>query len=146
MPGRRDIVVCTQALRDEGLSRHYLAPARYARPALSSRLHHDLRALGLPAHTGAAWSADAPYRETAQEIAQGCTEGILVADMEAAAVFAVAERRGAAAAAVFVSPPSWKTTPRWPTCSRASPTPTPASPCAAGYRACAPPMRRARAP
>ncbi|MEU7148630.1 phosphorylase [Streptomyces sp. NPDC045456] len=99
-----DIVVCSRALRDEGLSRHYLAPARYARPApaLSSRLHQGLRAHGLPAHTGAAWSTDAPYRETAQEVAQCRTEGILVADMEAAAVFAVAEHRGAAAAAVFV--------------------------------------------
>ncbi|GCD40866.1 phosphorylase [Streptomyces paromomycinus] len=99
-----DVVVCSQALRDEGLSRHYLAPARYARPAsaLSRSLHRTLRTHGLPARTGAAWSTDAPYRETVQEVTRYGAEGILVADMEAAAVFAVAEYRGTAAAATFV--------------------------------------------
>lgn len=47
------------------------------------------------------WSTDALCRETAQGAAPCRTEGILVADREAAAVFAVTEHRAAAAAAEF---------------------------------------------
>ncbi|MEW2577779.1 nucleoside phosphorylase [Streptomyces syringium] len=98
-----EIVVCTRALRDEGLSHHYLTPSRYVRPsiALSSALLDTLATQGVRARAGAAWSTDAPYRETEQEVAQYGAEGVLVADMEAAGVLAVAEHRGADAAAAF---------------------------------------------
>lgn len=50
---------------------------------------------------GSTWTTDAPYRETAEEIAQYRDEGILTVDMEAAALFTVARLSGLAAASVF---------------------------------------------
>ncbi|MFC5720857.1 nucleoside phosphorylase [Streptomyces gamaensis] len=99
-----DLVVCTRALRDEGLSRHYLAPARYARPstALTDHLVRTLQTTGLAVRQGPGWSTDAPYRETHGEVLLYSSDGILTADMEAAGVFAVAEHRGVNAAALFV--------------------------------------------
>ncbi|GHG83793.1 hypothetical protein GCM10018779_67130 [Streptomyces griseocarneus] len=101
------LVVCNRALRDEGVSRHYLAPSRYALPsaALTGQLADALQAHGATVREGTGWSTDAPYRETHAEVEQYSAEGILTADMEAAGVFAVAEHRAAAAAAV--SP--WRT-------------------------------------
>ncbi|MDI3408920.1 nucleoside phosphorylase [Streptomyces cavernicola] len=100
-----DLVVCTQALRDEGVSHHYLAPGTTVEPSetLTGRLAGALTALGTPVRQGMAWTTDAPYRETAAEVAHHRARGVLAADMEAAAVFAVAQHRAVPAAAVFVA-------------------------------------------
>jgi uridine phosphorylase len=99
-----DLVVCDAAVRDEGLSHHYLPPARYARP--SSELTEALAArLSKGGHTfkrGATWTIDAPYRETAEELRHYRDDGVLTVEMEAAAVFAVAQHRRLQAAAGFV--------------------------------------------
>ncbi|MGK5543379.1 nucleoside phosphorylase [Streptomyces sp. URMC 127] len=99
-----DVVACTRALRDEGLSHHYLAPSRYAHPSsvLTDHLVQILRASGLTVRQGPGWSTDAPYRETHGEVSTYSSDGILTVDMEAAGVFAVAEHRGVSAAALFV--------------------------------------------
>ncbi|MEU1311024.1 nucleoside phosphorylase [Streptomyces cinnamoneus] len=98
-----DLVVCTQALRDEGLSHHYLAPSRYAHPSgtLTDHLTQALQTADLTVRRGPTWSTDALYRETHAEIAAYSAAGILTADMEAAGVFAVAEHRDVNAAALF---------------------------------------------
>ncbi|GLF97372.1 nucleoside phosphorylase [Streptomyces yaizuensis] len=98
-----DLVVCDSALRDEGVSHHYLPPQARIRPSpdLTDRLVESLRALDVPVRRGPGWTTDAPYRETAAEIAGYGSLGVLTADMEAAGVFAVAEYRGIEAAAVF---------------------------------------------
>jgi uridine phosphorylase len=98
-----DLVVCTRALRDEGVSYHYLAPARSILPSgsLTAHLRQALGVQGATVRHGTGWSTDAPYRETTAEIEQHSADGVLVADMEAAAVFAVAEHRKIDAAAVF---------------------------------------------
>jgi uridine phosphorylase len=98
-----EIVVCDNALRDEGLSYHYLAPGPEIRPSkvLSERLVEALRGAGVTVRRGTGWTADAPYRETAAEVARYGEAGVLTADMEAAGLFAVAEHRGIDAAAVF---------------------------------------------
>jgi uridine phosphorylase len=101
--GPGTIVVCTRAVRDEGLSHHYLPPGRYAQPSsgltagLAARLSRGSR----PARQGATWTTDAPYRETREEITCYGKAGVLTCDMEAAGLFAVAACRGMRAAAVF---------------------------------------------
>ena len=94
-----DAVVCTAALRDEGTSSHYLAPARFAHP--DPTLREALTAAAPSAASGPTWSTDAPYRETLEEIAAYRDEGIVTVDMEAAALFAVGERLGVRAASLF---------------------------------------------
>ncbi|MFE9661817.1 nucleoside phosphorylase [Streptomyces sp. NPDC005955] len=99
-----DLVVCDSALRDEGVSYHYLPPQAHISPSsdLTGRLVDSLRTLEIPLRLGSGWTTDAPYRETAAEIAGYSRLGVLTADMEAAGVFAVAEHRSIEAAAVFV--------------------------------------------
>lgn len=98
-----DIVVCSQAIRDEGVSHHYLPPAQYARPsaALTDRLKGALAQAAVPYTEGPTWTIDAPYRETVEEARHYQREGVQTVEMEAAAVFAVAEHRGVAATAAF---------------------------------------------
>ncbi|MER7109437.1 nucleoside phosphorylase [Streptomyces sp. NPDC000229] len=98
-----ELVVCDNALRDEGVSHHYLPPGSRVRPSkgLSERLAEALRGRGVTVRRGSGWTTDAPYRETAAEVTRYGRLGVLTADMEAAGVFAVAERRGVDAAAVF---------------------------------------------
>ncbi|MEQ7010868.1 nucleoside phosphorylase [Actinopolymorpha sp. B17G11] len=99
-------VVADRALRDEGLSHHYLPPARFCTPSteLAARLTRELQtnAGTTSVRVGTTWTTDAPYRETAEEVRRYQTEGVLTVEMEAAAVFAVAEVRGYDAAAGFV--------------------------------------------
>ncbi|MBB4781846.1 nucleoside phosphorylase [Streptomyces rapamycinicus] len=101
LPGT--LVVCREALRDEGVSRHYLPPTASIRPSpdLTDHLVRTIRATRVPARSGPTWTTDAPYRETEAEVAQYGASGVLTADMEAAAVFAVAAYRAVHAAAVF---------------------------------------------
>ncbi|MFF9076573.1 nucleoside phosphorylase [Streptomyces sp. NPDC014646] len=99
-----ELVVCDRALRDEGVSHHYLAPGSHVRPSrsLTECLVGALRARDVAVRRGTGWTTDAPYRETAAEVARYGSDGTLTADMEAAGVFAVAKHRRVAAAAAFV--------------------------------------------
>ncbi|MFQ5400755.1 MAG: nucleoside phosphorylase [Anaerolineae bacterium] len=88
-----DLIVADRALRDEGVSHHYLPSARFALPSpvLTQRLRRALDSKGLSYQVGATWTTDAPYRETSREIAQYQEEGVLAVEMETAALFAVAQ-------------------------------------------------------
>lgn len=98
-----DVVAASKALRDEGTSHHYLPSEQYVAASLelTAVVQQALAQQNISFATGPVWSTDAPYRETAVEVAQYQQEGILTVDMEAAALFAVAEYRGLAATAVF---------------------------------------------
>ena len=98
-----DVVVCERAIRDEGVSHHYLPPARYAQasPGLTQKLDDALRQAGLGAVRGASWTIDTPYRETVEEARHYQEEGVLCVEMEAAALFAVAQHRGVEMASAF---------------------------------------------
>lgn len=100
-----DVIVAQAAIRDEGTSHHYLPAGRTvaADPSLAARLVALLSRDGTPPRAGTVWSTDAPYRETAQEIALHGRGGALGVDMEAAAILAVAEVRGVEAGAVLVA-------------------------------------------
>lgn len=99
-----DMIVCTSAIRDEGVSYHYLEAAKYAYPSqwLTARLAQSLEQAGHTPILGSSWTIDAPYRETIAEARHYQQEGIMTVEMEAAALFAVAHYRGVAMAAAFV--------------------------------------------
>jgi uridine phosphorylase len=89
-------VLIDRALRDEGTSRHYVAPASIAEgdPLLLARAWPALQSLTVPVHRGMTWTTDAPYRETEQDIATARAEGAMAVEMEAAALYAFAQARG----------------------------------------------------
>jgi uridine phosphorylase len=88
-------VVIDRALRDEGTSYHYLPPAEFseADPALVDAVMGALRERRLQVYRGAAWTTDAPFRETAGAIERCRERGILAVEMEAAALYAFARAR-----------------------------------------------------
>jgi uridine phosphorylase len=89
-------VVIDRALRDEGTSYHYLPPGDFseADPALVETAMAALTGVGLPIYRGAAWTTDAPFRETEGAIERARAVGILAVEMEAAALYAFARARG----------------------------------------------------
>lgn len=90
-------VVIDRALRDEGTSYHYAAPAEYAEadPRLVTLAADALKRTGRRIHVGASWTTDAPFRETAEAIEAARARGILAVEMEAAALYTFARRSGA---------------------------------------------------
>src|ERR1700722_11838157 len=88
-------VVIDRALRDEGTSYHYLPPTEFseADPALVAAAMGALRDHQLQVYRGAAWTTDAPFRETAGAIERCRERGILAVEMEAAALYAFAQAR-----------------------------------------------------
>jgi uridine phosphorylase len=82
-----EAIVCTGAIRDEGVSHHYAPTERFAWPSegLTTRLTEALTAGGTAPKTGLTWTIDAPYRETAAEARSYQAEGVLCVEMEAAA-------------------------------------------------------------
>ncbi|MFE9846567.1 nucleoside phosphorylase [Streptomyces goshikiensis] len=93
------LVLCEGALRDEGTSHHYLPSRRTV--AASLDLTDRLGSLLPGTVRGTVWTTDAPYRQTRAEVAAYEKALVLAADMEAAALFAVAEYRQVEAAAVM---------------------------------------------
>lgn len=89
-------LVITSAVRDEGTSYHYLPPSREvaSNTEAVAVLETVLKEHELDYRTGKAWTTDAIYRETAQRRDQRVAEGCTIVEMEAAALFAVAQFRG----------------------------------------------------
>lgn len=102
--GAGDLVLCEAAIRDEGVSHHYLPPAKLvtADAAMTSVLRAAMTAAGLGFRAGTSWTIDTPYRETVAEAAHYQAEGVLCVEMEAAALFAVAAVRDLQVASAFV--------------------------------------------
>jgi purine-nucleoside phosphorylase len=98
-----DIVLCTAAVRDEGVSHHYTdfdTPAE-ADAELTDRLERAINTAALPVRRGTTWTIDTPYRETVAEARHYQASGVQCVEMEAAALFTVARHRGAALGAAF---------------------------------------------
>ncbi|MGH9299581.1 MAG: nucleoside phosphorylase, partial [Acidimicrobiales bacterium] len=91
------VVVVSEALRDEGTSFHYLPASRTVScdPEVVAVLESVLEAGAVPHVTGCSWSTDAIYRETRAKVARRHEEGCLTVEMEASALLAVAQFRGA---------------------------------------------------
>lgn len=102
--GEGDLVLVSEALRDEGTSYHYLPPDKKAQPAgpLFTTLKTGLAKNGIPFVCGATWTTDAPYRETWREASTLVERGVLTVEMEMASLFSVAQYVGIAAAGLLV--------------------------------------------
>jgi uridine phosphorylase len=86
-------VLIEQAMRDEGTSHHYLAPSMFvgADAGLLAATSDALKEAGVVFHMGAAWTTDAPFRETRRAIEAARAQGVLAVEMEAAALYALAK-------------------------------------------------------
>jgi uridine phosphorylase len=86
----------TSAIRDEGTSYHYLPPDQ------SSHLNKDIKSsLSLfqsknecPFFEATSWTTDAPYRETASAIKNMMQLNVSCVEMEASALYALAQVKG----------------------------------------------------
>ena len=90
-------VLIERALRDEGTSYHYAAPAEYAEanPQLVAAAVAAFARAGQQVLLGASWTTDAPFRETAEAIAAARAKGVLAVEMEAAALYTFGRATGA---------------------------------------------------
>ena len=90
------LIVVSSAIRDEGVSYHYLPPSRevIADTAGITALTQTLDQRSVPYRVGKTWTTDAPYRETPNKIAMRRAEGCLTVEMESAGMMAVAQFRG----------------------------------------------------
>ncbi len=89
------LVVPCSAVRDEGLSYHYIAPSReiecdaHALTTIVDLLEKE----NVPYIKAKTWTTDAFYRETEDKIALRVSEGCVTVEMETAAFFAVSKFR-----------------------------------------------------
>ncbi len=97
------LVVPTSAVRDEGTSYHYLPPGREATPSAAgvAAIEATLGRRHVPYVLAKTWTTDGIYRETRGKMALRRAEGCVTVEMEAAALFAVAQFRGAHLAQVL---------------------------------------------
>lgn len=99
-----DIVVPTEAIRDEGTSSHYLSADVKVESSspLRNTLIQVLNQKRIPHHVGRVWSTDGVYRETRAKFREFRDAGVLGVNMETSAIFAVTLWRGVEAASVQV--------------------------------------------
>ena len=97
------IIVCDKAIRDEGVSHHYLQSEKYAytSQSLTNQLINEIKELNIDYIKGPSWTIDAPYRETIAEVKHYQKEGVLTVEMEAASIFAVAQHLNVEAGAIL---------------------------------------------
>ena len=89
------VILIDKALRDEGTSYHYMPPTPFSHldPTLREMVSTHWDHGQVPLHVGASWTTDAPFRETEAMIAYCRAAGILAVEMEAAALYALAQAR-----------------------------------------------------
>ena len=99
-----NIVVITEAVRDEGTSQHYLPPKEktVSSERLRNKLIHHLNEEKVKHFVGSVWSTDGVYRETLSKFRRFRKAGVLCVDMETSAVFAVAKYRNVEAASTQI--------------------------------------------
>jgi uridine phosphorylase len=99
------VVLAETAIRDEGTSYHYSPPevSADASSKLTNHLSQTLSTLSVPHIKGKVWTTDAPYRETAAEIAHYQQQDVLMVEMEAAAMFIVSTCLGIETACSLVA-------------------------------------------
>ncbi len=90
------LIIPSSAVRDEGTSYHYLPASREAKPSAkgAEKIKQVLDGHNIPYIITKTWTTDGVYRETRNKADIRKEEGCLVVEMEAAALFAVAEFRG----------------------------------------------------
>ncbi|MFW6436962.1 MAG: nucleoside phosphorylase [Halococcoides sp.] len=97
-----DLIVPTAAAKDEGTTKRYESatiPA-VATPAIATTIAEVARASPATAHVGPIVTDDAFYAETGEYVTDWEAAGLLGVEMEAAAIFTLARRRGLDAGAI----------------------------------------------
>ena len=98
-----DLFVPTKALRDEGVSLHYIPPSRYAFP--SPRLLRTLLEVceggKERVKSGPVWTMNAHFRQSLPRLQAFRDEGCMAVNNEASPAFAVGQARGADVAALL---------------------------------------------
>ncbi len=98
-------IVIDSAIRDEGLSYHYIKPSRdiKANPHVLKTITSYLDKEKIDYVKGKTWTTDAFYRETKDKILMRKQEGALLVEMEQSAMMAVSEFRGVEYGAIIYS-------------------------------------------
>jgi len=99
-----NLVVVTEAFRDEGTSQHYFPPdmSLVASPLLKTHLIRELKRRGLNYQEGPVWTTDGVFRETRRKYYKFRDYGALAVNMETSALFAVAKFRQVELASIQV--------------------------------------------
>jgi uridine phosphorylase len=99
-----NVVVVTEAIRDEGTSYHYFPPKvkMQASAQLRKKLVKRLGKRKTRHFIGSVWSTDGVYRETREKFRRFRDSGVLAVNMETSAIFAVAKYRNVQAASTQV--------------------------------------------
>jgi uridine phosphorylase len=72
-----DLIVCDRAIRDEGVSQHYIKNSKYSYSSklMTENIKKALEKEKVKYVAGTSWTIDAPYRETVEEARQYQNEG-----------------------------------------------------------------------
>jgi uridine phosphorylase len=99
-----DIIVVTEAIRDEGTSYHYFPPEVKVGSDISLRegLIECLKRKNVRHIVGPVWSTDGAYRETRGKLRKFRESRVLAVNMETSAIFAIAQYRSVRAASAQV--------------------------------------------
>jgi uridine phosphorylase len=89
------LIIPISAVRDEGVSYHYLLPAREieCNPEVVRKIEEEFLKCKIDYIKAKTWTTDSFYRETQKKIELRKSEGCVTVEMEAAAFFAVARFR-----------------------------------------------------
>jgi purine-nucleoside phosphorylase len=97
------LVVCERAIRDDGVSGHYLPDEKYvlADEELTMRMRQTMEKVGQETTIGTSWTTSAPFREMRDQVERHRQDGVLTVDMEAAALLAAGKSLGVQVGAAF---------------------------------------------
>jgi uridine phosphorylase len=97
------IIIPKKAIRDEGVSFHYMKPGKYvkANGKLTEKVIQIAKEMNIAFEAGTTWTTDAPYRETIKKIRTFQKESVVSVEMEAASLFAIARFRKVEIAGIF---------------------------------------------
>ncbi|PIP35286.1 MAG: purine-nucleoside phosphorylase [Desulfobacterales bacterium CG23_combo_of_CG06-09_8_20_14_all_52_9] len=108
-----DILIPTEAVIDEGTSRHYRVRSRtggsgrasgraHPSAAIQDALRNELIRQNLTFRDGPIWTTDAIFRETVRKTAYYQRQGILAVEMEASALFSAGQFHGIQVGSIMV--------------------------------------------
>ncbi|QMS85267.1 nucleoside phosphorylase [Candidatus Xianfuyuplasma coldseepsis] len=91
----KKVILVSKAIRDEGLSYHYMEPSVYVETnkELNVLVEKELKAMNIDFKEDIVWTTDAFYRETKSRIEIRKQQGAVAVEMECAGMAAVAKFR-----------------------------------------------------
>lgn len=100
-----DLIIPTEAIRDEGTSYHYVPKDAEAIPnrEVVNALQNACKMLEEKYLIGPVWTTDAPYRETKSKIEFFKAKGVLGVDMETSAIYSLAIYRKVKVGCILVT-------------------------------------------